>query len=778
MKRHKSKRANLGGGISFFQSADLLSVHEKAAWILHEGLRHRFHPHYPDEPHALLIAKQAVGKQMLLRLGVTLLLLLTLFEVPVWCNKSGWLNYQAAADRCAKDGRAPAAELEMSGIPFLPVGVSVLMEYFLLAFVIREILSHKELTLAYDGIHKDLLQDDIPLTLAWMAIVDATLFVIFPGSYGAYRFAPYLRFGLAVFSIEMLRGVARSLIRCVKNVAKIMSILMGVVFIFAWIAASIFDDVEGNDVYGDPINAGFEDFGSSLYTAFLTSTASNYPDALVNSVVTSRAYLLLWFPYILLTVCLLSNVLLAAVYGSFTSSATEAATQNISMRNKSVQQCWKLLMAMGHPVRDSHTGEKAVTLHEFQQVCHVLQDFTDLQFDITLAPVLFEALDSDDSGHLAYMEFQNMCEIMERRYTLTYRDSQFVEMLPTLKRWCDNGEDGPDLGYEARYHGSPVHHFFQTVLALNSLFIVVESVYDFNDWKEPHFFELLDCFFSFIYLLEVGVKLLIWSWEEYWVHMTNRFDFITSIVLAISGICLLQSTLTTEALRNINMLRLVRLLKALDNVPVFQETFDVIGSMILVCSDVLLLNVLVIGLWSAIGTQLFGGRLYDSNPLLKGSAYLDSHYEVFNFNDMGTSFLTLFYFVLTGWVDEVALALVALTEPGSFSWYVTYGYLLSFYIFGFMLAFNVWTAFSIDVFCNLQDISKSGRDEADLNLDDMRLQLASQGKCLHVGTSASLLYSKLSRTMFDVPVKEEQPQENKHSMLTSMLLCCTDRRMT
>eukprot|EP00971_Amphidinium_carterae_P066189 1311019-Amphidinium_carterae.1 len=386
--------------------------------------------------------------------------------------------------------------------------------------------------------------------------------------------------------------------------------------------------------------------------------------------------------------------MLAAVYGSFTSSATQAATRHNLCRTRSVQQCWKLLMSRGHPVRDK--GELNVSLHEFQLVCHVLQDFTDLQFDVSLAPVLFEALDSDDSGSLAYMEFQNMCEIMEHKYTLTQRDSRFVNVCPLLKRLCDNGIDGPDLGYKARFHGSHFHRFFQAVLAMNSLVIVLESVYDFNDWKEPHFFEVLDCFFSFIYLLEVAVKLLIWSWEEYWADIPNRFDFATSVTLALAGVALLQSTLDRDVLRYLNILRLLRLLKALDNVQVFQETLAAIGGMVMVCADVLLLNVLVIGLWSALGTQLFGGKLYDSNQLLKGSAYIDSHFEVFNFNDMGMSFLTLFYFVLNGWVDEVATALVALTEPGSFSWHVTYGYLISFYIFGFMLAFNIWTAFSID----------------------------------------------------------------------------------
>eukprot|EP00971_Amphidinium_carterae_P013704 270008-Amphidinium_carterae.1 len=63
----------------------------------------------------------------------------------------------------------------------------------------------------------------------------------------------------------------------------------------------------------------------------------------------------------------------------------------------------------------------------------------------------------------------------------------------------------------------------------------------------------------------------------------------------------------------------------------------------------------------------------------------------------------------------------------------------------------------------------------ELNLDNMRIQLAMEGKCLHIGTSSALLYSKLSKTMFEVDVKEPEKPVVPRSFLSSMVACCVHR---
>eukprot|EP00971_Amphidinium_carterae_P092438 1830111-Amphidinium_carterae.1 len=91
------------------------------------------------------MAQTAGGRQLRLRLFVSLLMLLTIFEVPPWCDASGLFDQRSSVERCTVEGRAPADEVEMSGVHSVPVGVGVVFEFTLLGWVVKELLHQKEL---------------------------------------------------------------------------------------------------------------------------------------------------------------------------------------------------------------------------------------------------------------------------------------------------------------------------------------------------------------------------------------------------------------------------------------------------------------------------------------------------------------------------------------------------------------------------------------------------------------------------------------------------------
>ena len=73
------------------------------------------------------------------------------------------------------------------------------------------------------------------------------------------------------------------------------------------------------------------------------------------------------------------------------------------------------------------------------------------------------------------------------------------------------------------------------VIGLNVFWVVTQSIIDLNNWEEPMDFMFVDLFFSFIYVLEAVLKLCHWSFAEYWYYGDNRFDLITSVLLAMVG---------------------------------------------------------------------------------------------------------------------------------------------------------------------------------------------------------------------------------------------------
>lgn len=93
--------------------------------------------------------------------------------------------------------------------------------------------------------------------------------------------------------------------------------------------------------------------------------------------------------------------------------------------------------------------------------------------------------------------------------------------------------------------------------------------------------------------------------------------------------------------------------------------------------------------------------------------YFASNLLVFNFNDMLLGIITLFFFMICGWIDQVAAVCLATSSTWSLKWLATLAYMLSFYVASTMMAFNVFTAFSIDVYCQLEELHK-GSDEEDV----------------------------------------------------------------
>ena len=104
---------------------------------------------------------------------------------------------------------------------------------------------------------------------------------------------------------------------------------------------------------------------------------------------------------------------------------------------------------------------------------------------------------------------------------------------------------------------------------------------------------------------------------------------------------------------------------------------------------------LSIPLWSGAGVQLFGGLVYDGNGALEGSDYLDSHYDVLNFNDFAMGFLPLFAMVTSGGpYTEFVEALNDVSGAKGAGYY----FFVSFYVVGVLIFFNVFSAFVIDAF--------------------------------------------------------------------------------
>ena len=77
-----------------------------------------------------------------------------------------------------------------------------------------------------------------------------------------------------------------------------------------------------------------------------------------------------------------------------------------------------------------------------------------------------------------------------------------------------------------------------------------------------------------------------------------------------------------------------------------------------------------------LGVQLFGGTVYDGNPALEGTDYMEEGYDILNNNDYAMAFMSLFTFITAGPYHEFIEAAEAAIPV------VGYLYHVSFYVRG------------------------------------------------------------------------------------------------
>mmetsp|Transcript_70585 Transcript_70585/g.140057 ORF Transcript_70585/g.140057 Transcript_70585/m.140057 type:complete len:774 (-) Transcript_70585:78-2399(-) len=732
-----------------------MSAYQKAALAINEAMQNRCYDQYPASLSSWKTYVHFHAYDGCLQCAVMCLLFLTICETPLWCNDTGvgYWQWRTAQQRCTVKGGAPSNEVIMSGVPLVPSGIGILMEYVLLGTILVRIILVTKLQIAFKNCgadfrsYKAIMFDWVMIVLG---LVDVAVFTCNPSA--RFRIAPYVRFGLAA-ALPWVQELLYSFWRVLIAVSQIGVFLMGTVVIFAWVAAMIFDDLDMNDRYGDPVNTGFETFSNSLYTSFAAMTTANLPDAMVPSYAHRRSMIWLWMPFFVMAVCIFQQVVLAGVYAEYQQNATDVMRTGSRKRARGIDAAFGFMQEQVHVKKQGRT-QPVVRFEAFTEVAGVLRSFVKgISMDVNFLELVYHALDRDDDGLLTKEEFQELTDVLQTNFKVTARDGYFRHYHAGrfLSKIMDNGHDGPDYGYKDRFDGSVFDMFMNCVLGLNVAWIVFQSYIDLNNLEEADFFQVIDIFFCFIYLAEVWFKLGYWSWAEYWTSVDNRFDFFTTMILASAGLAYCITDVSSNVLRFFNLLRLVRMLKALNNIRAYREIWFIIERMIGTCWNVLAMNFLVIYLWSAAGVQLFGGKLFKDNPILQGKDldYFESHFQAYNFNDMLMAMVTLFFFTLTTWVDPIAVACAATAEPLTLQWVLTWGHLLTFFVASPLLAFNVFTAFSIDVFCKLQEMDEAAEPNMIVaSLANIRARMADRGYCLHIQESTALSRTKVYREIF------------------------------
>lgn len=718
-----------------------------AAWVIEDALDGHCADEYPEGEEGKALRHRANRLFRLKKLVFYVLVFLSLmmfFEVPLWCtpvdssNATTW----SAKDYCP----SPVQDKFYKDVMFVQVVIppkygmllevvcySVLTFIFLFEYKLSRSLGEKR-RLANCMPERFL----IILGLMWLDL-GYYYFQWEKGFFAPFRFAPYGRLAL-LFSGARVRWVFSSTWQCLDEFGSVCLFLMGCIVLFAWMLFNIFDDLsdaavkKGADpadvtpaiLAGDEEGKYFKSFGTTFVTLFTVMTGAAFPDEVTCAMKQSHWYALIFYPFMGLTFFLFTQLMLAVVYNAYSGETEERLKAFYVTRSKALAKSFSMLAV------ENGEGSKVIKTDTFSSLVAVLSTWPRFKGRLREqdSQVLFEALDDDGTGELSMNEFFDACSILQYTIWSTSEKSIFWKLkvpgLNAIEKFISSGL---------------LQHCTEVVLVANALFIIVQSVYDFGNTPEPDVFPYIEFFFSVIYMVEVVLKLLVTSFQHYWHLTSNRFDFFVSWVLFVGGTIAFFDVSSSfgdfsfdDLMQYFNILRVLRVLRLCTQVPRLKKMMICIGKFGKVSGDMVILFFISTAALAVVGVQVFGGLLYPGSTNAEGD-FANAGFDVLGFNDMTGAFLALMDMMVTAYQPEYAMAMdevLPIETPFVRIECIGEIYCMAVFFLSVNIAFNIFTAFLIDIFVSLEETEEEGEEtEEQKNLVSMKSKYKEMGQVLH-----------------------------------------------
>jgi two pore calcium channel protein len=642
--------------------------------------------------------------------AIVCLVLLTFTEVPAWCHSSrsahltAW-SWAPGWEWCRAP--EPHADMNLSGIWYLPPGYAAIFEILIEVIVLRRFMVEYHMEKEHfmklgerqgDVQYANLTNIYVGCICSIGSIIDTLVFAVYKDP---FRFTFLFRTGL----LCLLPGVQRLWVRIFNRqmLGQFFSVavfFIGTVLFFSWIAVTIYKDATevafvmgGEDVL---VGKGFEGLRPAVYTMFLAGMTEGFDDIFIPTVTSNRASAILWLCFLLLTQVLFLNLVIDAFVAAYLEGSEKNMTLTAHTQAMAAFHAATLLF-------DEECEKEVFLLF----IAELNRSPRMRSFDPSVADAMYDQFVAEEDG-LNIESWCDMCTLVQNQIWTTPRNSCLENKVPGIwnsdwfmavrnKVW--EPEDAPWFD-----------EVMDTVLLFNLVFVVAQSLGTEATKYIPPWLHL-SAFFTLIYVFEMAVKLSVKSWKTYWSYPANQFDFYTTWILfgtwSVQFINI--ASLQHDLMRYANLLRLLRLLrvaKKLKKYPRVQFMVTTVVRMVEAAGDILALLGVTLFFFTTFSVNFFGGLLYEGNPALEGSDYKEKHWFVFNFNDVIMGYVTWFTQLLCEYAPEWADALYRVSSIGWFAWYI---YPI-FYILGVAIVFEILQAFTIETYLALKE---EADDESD-----------------------------------------------------------------
>uniref|UniRef100_A0A1D1Y9M5 Two pore calcium channel protein 1A n=3 Tax=Anthurium amnicola TaxID=1678845 RepID=A0A1D1Y9M5_9ARAE len=628
-------------------------------------------------------------------LNLFALLLLNFIEKPLWCSKHGKYS-------CENRDYFFLGEL-----PYLTISQAVVYEGITLFILVV----HTFFPVTYEGcrLYWKSTLNILKVIFLFLLVCDLLVYALYlspvPVNYLPLRVAPYIRVAFIAINIRELRSSMVILAGMMGMYLNVLALWLLFILFSSWLAYVMFEDTQQGKIL-------FSSFGTTLYQMFVLFTTSNNPDVWIPAYKSSRWSCLFFVLYVLIGVYFITNLILAVVYDSFKVQLAQQVAEMDSMRIRILRKAFSTIDKHNHGFLNKN---QCICLFKELNKYRSLPKISREDFEL-----IFSELDDSGDFKINVDEFTDLCNAIALKFQKEAAPSWF-ENYPYFY------DSRPCKGLKAFVRSSTFGYIVAFILLLNLIAVIIETTLDIQNNSAQTFWQAVEFFFGWLYVLEMALKIFSYGFDSYWLEGQNRFDFVITLIIVIGEtttfffpqVPLLSNGEWIRYLLIARMLRLIRLLMHIKQYRAFVATF-----LTLIPSLMPYLGIIfcVQCIYCSLGVQLFGGIVNMGNSKLDTTDLSDNDYLLFNFNDYPNGMVTLFNLLVMGNWQVWMQSYKDLTGT---SW--TLAYFVSFYLITVLLLLNLVVAFVLEAFFAEMELEKDDEPQ------EVRVTLEGKNRRRHVG---------------------------------------------
>ncbi|KAM3395605.1 two pore calcium channel protein 1B [Capsicum galapagoense] len=624
-----------------------------------------------------------------------LLVILNFFEKPLWCFKH-------LAESCNNRDYYFLGEL-----PYLTSTQSIIYEVVTLLILVIHIL----FPISFEGFHlywkRNLNKLKVILLLILAADIVVYMLFLSNFSYLPFRIAPYLRVVFLILNNRELREIFLILAGMFGAYLNVVALSALYLLFSSWLGYVFFTDTRLG-------KTTFTSYGTTLYQMFLLFTASNHPDVWIPAYKDARWYCLFFILYVIVSIYVVVNLILAGIYGSFVSELKKKVAEKDEMRRRILNKVFYLI----DNTKSGYVDKEQCfflfkELNKYRTIPEIPRDDFEL---------IFNELDVTHDFKINLDEFDRLCNII----ALKFEEEDSLSIFEKCPNFYHSPASEKLRGF---IRSTKFENIIVFVLLVNLVAVIIETMLDMQDNSAQTLWQKIEISFGWLYVIEMALKVYTYGFGNYWRDGKNQFDFCITCFIVIEEMTILVDLDALNALSNRNwiryllitrMLRFVRLLIHIRRFRAFVATFlRLMYSLLPYWGTVFC----IICIYCSLGLQIFGGIVNSGNPNLNQTALASYDYLLFNFNDYPNGMVTLFNLLVMGIWPPVMQSYKELTGT---SW--TYGYFFSFYLIAALWLLNLIMVFVLEAFrVENEDIEPSARRMDDEDKDERSEQRRTVG---------------------------------------------------